>query len=65
VNNIIDAPQIAAIIDKGALCGACIARRAGVPRQRVDRAFNRISGITADLGRCDDCLKQTVVHRLA
>ncbi len=65
--NQVDSAQITSIISAESLCGACIARKADVPRQRVDRALDLIRGaakFTTELARCDSCLKWAVVHRL-
>jgi hypothetical protein len=63
----VDGPLLASLITDASLCGDCIARKAGIPRWRVDDAMSRVGRVIqtiAAISRCDACLKETVVHRL-
>jgi hypothetical protein len=54
---IIDTPELAAKTSSAAICADCLRNRFGAsPRQ----FFSQMT----KLGRCDSCLKETVVHRL-
>jgi UDP-N-acetylmuramyl pentapeptide synthase len=64
----LDAPLIAALIARAALCAACIARPAGISPSRVDatiRDVQRSLQVISIVATCDGCLAQRVlVHRL-
>jgi hypothetical protein len=48
-------------------CDECVAKRVGLPARRIARVVHQIAEtliVTTQAGRCDACLKQTVVHRL-
>ena len=59
---------VAALTTHAWLCGDCIARRAKVTLVEVTDALGRIGpamNMEDTVACCDDCGKQTVVHRLA
>ena len=63
----LDTPMILSLITEVAVCGDCIAYKAGITHWRVGEALNRIRGIVqidTKVARCDACLKTTVVHGL-
>ena len=58
---------VAALIPNVSLCDECVAKRVGLPARRIPRVVNQIAEaliVTTQAGRCDACLRQTVVHRL-
>jgi hypothetical protein len=62
-----DAMAVAALITNVSLCDECVSKRIGLPARRVPGVVNQIAEtlvVTTRMGRCDDCLRQTVVHRL-
>ena len=62
-----DAAEITALISTATLCADCLAQKIGVDVRRVREVLNQVAEsvtITTRPGRCDSCLKQTVVHRL-
>jgi hypothetical protein len=62
-----DAMAVAALITNVSLCDDCVAKRVGLPARRVPSVVNQIAEtliVTTQAGRCDACLRQTVVHRL-
>jgi hypothetical protein len=54
---IIDHPERAAKTTRAAICADCLNTRLGATGPGI---FARMTKV----GRCDSCLKQTVVHRL-
>jgi hypothetical protein len=59
----LNTPLVASTLGGAALCAECIAHRAGMAVPSVDEVLGNIHA-SAEVARCDDCLKQTVVHRL-
>ena len=58
---------VAALIPNVSFCDECVAKRVGLPARRITRVVHQIAEtliVTTQVGRCDACLKQTVVHRL-
>jgi hypothetical protein len=58
---------VAALILNVSFCDECVAKRVGLPARRIARVVHQIAEtliVTTQAGRCDACLKQTVVHRL-
>jgi hypothetical protein len=56
----------AVLLPRAAVCNTCIARKAGLPPSRADRALMRINPdeIVTTVASCDACLRPAVVHRL-
>jgi hypothetical protein len=60
--------QIASMIHAATLCSDCIADGVSVQRRDVDAPTPRIDArkkIADSVGRCDRCLKWTVVRRVS
>ena len=62
-----DGALITTIVSGASVCVPCIAKRVDLKPAHVDSALlvlGKSLKITARMGRCDACLKQTVVHHL-
>jgi hypothetical protein len=62
-----DALRVSALITGVALCTDCIAAKTGLAVTRVDEVLVHIRNlfvVTSVVARCDDYLRETVVHRL-
>jgi hypothetical protein len=62
-----DAGQIMALITAASMCGDCLARKTGPTARRIDGVLNGPADsvvVNTTPGRCNSCLKETVVHRL-
>ena len=57
----------AVLLPRAALCLECISRKASLARARTEEALMRMSAVdvVTTVARCDACLKEAVVHRLA
>jgi hypothetical protein len=56
----------AVLLPRAALCSACIAHKAGLPRDATERGLMGLSAgeIVSAVARCDACRNEAVVHRL-
>ena len=62
-----DVAEIVGLITTASLCDDCIATKTGIEARQVPKVLNqaaRLFEVRTRPGRCDACLKQTVVHRL-
>jgi hypothetical protein len=53
----LDTPELAAKVSPAAICADCLRNRFGATPRQIFAQMTK-------LGRCDSCLKQTVVRRL-
>ena len=62
-----DTAQIARLVAGASLCDECLGRKTGLLVRRVRDVLNQFAEavkLMTKQGRCDACLKMTVVHRL-
>jgi hypothetical protein len=62
-----DAASVLSLILERTLCTACVARKTGLLASRIDDLLIRLGHTVHSriaIGRCEECLKETVVYRV-
>ena len=60
-----EVPRLRDLITEGPVCAECLAFRTGMRLAHVWEALQQIGAVaplTTELGRCDRCLREKVVH---